>query len=367
MVGGGQGAFIGAVHRIAARIDDRYELVAGCLASDPERAHASAAELGIAAERSYGDFAEMAKAEAGREDGIDAVSIVTPNHVHAGPIIAFAEQGIHVICDKPMCDTLANAEKAAAALEKAKVCFLLTHNYSGYPLVRHARSLVAGGELGPVRAVRAAYMQDWLARPLEKEGLKQAVWRTDPKLSGPAGSLGDIGTHAFQLARYITGLELASVAADVRTCIEGRQLDDHAEIMLRYEGGATGSLTCSQIAVGHENDLTIAVYCENGSVRWAQENPNELTLVHPYGSPARRLTRSGPELGEWAAAATRTPPGHPEGYLEAFAQLYRDMADVIEAGGKQPADAAPLPGIADGLTGMRFVDAALRSSAAKGA
>lgn len=370
MVGGGQGAFIGAVHRIAARIDDRFELVAGCLASSAERAHASAQELGLDSDRSYASFAEMAEAEAKRDDGIQAVSIVTPNHVHADAIIAFAERGIHVICDKPLCDSLENAERVEQALAKSEALFLLTHNYSGYPLIRHARSLVAGGELGPVRAVRASYLQDWLARPLEQEGQKQAEWRTDPARSGAAGGLGDIGTHAFQLARYVTGLELKRVAADAHIFVKGRKLDDHAEVLLRYDGGARGSLTCSQVAVGHENDLTLGVYCENGSIRWAQENPNQLTLVQPYGEPPRLLTRGSGALGDWAAAATRIPPGHPEGYLEAFAQLYRDMADRIDAkleGKDPPGGAAPLPDITDGMAGMRFIKAALTSSAADGA
>lgn len=370
MVGGGQGAFIGAVHRIAARIDDRFELVAGCLASSAERAHASAKELGLDSDRSYASFAEMAEAEAKRDDGIQAVSIVTPNHVHADAIIAFAERGIHVICDKPLCDSLENAERVEQALAKSEALFLLTHNYSGYPLIRHARSLVAGGELGAVRAVRASYLQDWLARPLEQEGQKQAEWRTDPARSGAAGGLGDIGTHAFQLARYVTGLELKRVAADAHIFVAGRKLDDHAEVLLRYDGGARGSLTCSQVAVGHENDLTLGVYCENGSIRWAQENPNQLTLVQPYGEPPRLLTRGSGALGDWAAAATRIPPGHPEGYLEAFAQLYRDMADRIDAkleGKDPPAGAAPLPDITDGMAGMRFIKAALTSSAADGA
>ena len=365
MVGGGQGAFIGAVHRIAARIDDRYELVAGALSTDPIRAHDSAAEIGIKPERSYESFSKMAAEEAKRDDGIQAVSIVTPNHVHADAIIAFAEQGIHVICDKPLCDNLEAAKKVQEVLEKTKVCFLLTHNYSGYPLIRHARSLITSGELGEVRVIKSSYLQDWLSTDLENQGLKQAEWRTDPKRSGPAGALGDIGTHAFQLVRYVTNLELTSVAADLSTFIKGRKLDDHGDILLRYSNGAKGTLSCSQVSVGHENDLTVGIYCENGSIRWQQENPNELFLVKPYGTPVQKLTRGYGELHQWSADATRIPPGHPEGYLEAFAQLYKDIADVIDArinNKELSKDKAPLPDIMDGMTGMKFVAAALESS-----
>lgn len=363
MVGGGQGAFIGGTHRIASRIDDHYELVAGAFSSDAERAHASAEELGVASDRSYASFTEMAKAEAAREDGIEVVSITTPNHVHAAPVIAFAEAGIHVICDKPLTDTWENACRVRDALKANDVFFLLTHNYTGYPLVREARELVTSGKLGEIRTVRAAYLQDWLATDLEKQGLKQAIWRTDPQQSGPAGCVGDIGTHAMQLIRYITGLELDKVAADLSTHIDGRLLDDHADILLRYKNGVHGSITCSQVDIGHENDLTVGIYCSNGSIRWAQENPNELIVVNPYGTAAQRYTRSSAYLGPWAAAATRIPPGHPEGYLEAFAQLYRDAAGHIQARRTNKThDSAPLPDLSDGMVGVAFIDAAVRSS-----
>ena len=366
MVGGGQGAFIGGVHRIAARIDDRFELVAGALSSDPTRAHASAKEVNIAPERCYTSYVEMAQQEAARDDGIDAVSIVTPNHVHADAIIAFAEQGIHVICDKPLCDTLANARKVKKTLDENNVCFLLTHNYSGYPLIRQARAMVIAGEIGEVRVIHSAYLQDWLTTDLENQGLKQAEWRTDPKRSGPVGVVGDIGTHAFQLARYVTGLELQSVAADLTTFVSGRKLDDHADILLRYTNGAKGVLSCSQVCISHENDLTLAVYGTKGSIKWAQENPNEMFVTTEYGKPVQRITRGAAVLGPWAAAATRIPPGHPEGYLEAFAQLYSDIAIQILAriSGMQSGieNMAPIPGIEDGLAGMEFMDAALRSS-----
>lgn len=363
MVGGGQGAFIGGAHRFASRLDDRYELVAGALSHDAERAHSSSSELGIAAERSYASYAEMATTEAAREDGIEVVSIVTPNHLHADPVIVFAEAGIHVICDKPLTDTWNNACRVRDALKAHDTFFLLTHNYTGYPLVREARDLVRSGKLGEIRVVRAAYMQDWLTTDLEKRGFKQAEWRTDPARSGPAGSIGDIGSHAFQLIQYITGLKLESLAADLSTHIEDRRLDDHADILLRFNDGVKGSITCSQVSVGHENDLTVAIYCSNGSIRWAQENPNEMQVVCPYASPPQRYTRAAGVLGELATAAGRIPPGHPEGYLEAFAQLYRDAAEHIVArrnGGT--ATTAALPDLEDGIAGMAFIDAAVRSS-----
>jgi len=364
MVGGGQGAFIGAVHRMAARLDDRFNLVAGALSSDPERAKASANELGLNPERSYSDFNCMAEAESKREDGIEAVAIVTPNHLHAAPAIAFSRAGIDIICEKPMTSTFEEAAEVAEVITNHGVSFTLTHNYSGYPLVREARSLVQSGELGKIRVVKARYLQDWLTTDLENQGLKQAEWRTDPARSGPTGSVGDIGIHAFHLARYITGLELESLAADLNTFVAGRKLDDDASMLLRYSGGARGSLWCSQLAVGHENDLRIGIYGEQGSIQWAQENPNELIFCQ-HGSPPRRLTRGGPDLGPCAQNSTRIPPGHPEGYIEAFAQIYNDAADMIlnrRDGLALDAGLAPIPNLEDGLAGMKFIDAAVRSS-----
>ncbi len=368
MVGGGRDAFIGAVHRIAARLDDRYELVAGALSADPEKARASAADLGLAAERAYGSFAEMAAAEAERDDGIDVVAIVTPNHLHYAPAKAFLEAGIHVICDKPLTSNLEDAEALQNLVASSGLVFGLTHNYTGYPLVRQAREMVAEGALGPIRLVQAEYVQDWLSTRLEETGQKQAEWRTDPARSGPAGCVGDIGTHAFNLARFITGLELEALAADLQTFVPGRRLDDNAHILLRFAGGARGMLWASQIAPGHENGLRIRIFGEAGGLAWSQEDPNQ--LIHmPLGEAPRRLTRGGPGLGIAAARATRIPPGHPEGYLEGFAQLYLDLAEQIEARltGRAPDPAAMLvPTVADGVEGVRFIARSVQSSAEGG-
>ncbi len=368
MVGGGRDAFIGAVHRIAARLDDRYELVAGALSADPEKARASAADLGLAAERAYGSFAEMAAAEAERDDGIDVVAIVTPNHLHYAPAKAFLEAGIHVICDKPLTSNLEDAEALQNLVASSGLVFGLTHNYTGYPLVRQAREMVAEGALGPIRLVQAEYVQDWLSTRLEETGQKQAEWRTDPARSGPAGCVGDIGTHAFNLARFITGLELEALAADLQTFVPGRRLDDNAHILLRFAGGARGMLWASQVAPGHENGLRIRIFGEAGGLAWSQEDPNQ--LIHmPLGEAPRRLTRGGPGLGIAAARATRIPPGHPEGYLEGFAQLYLDLAEQIEARltGRAPDPAAMLvPTVADGVEGVRFIARSVQSSAEGG-
>ena len=364
MVGGGRGAFIGGVHRIAARLDGHFDLVAGALSSDPERAVDSAAEVGIPPDRAYPGFAEMAEAEAGREDGVEAVAIVTPNHMHAAPASVFARRGVDVICDKPLADTLEAAEKMAEAARKSGVVFALTHNYTGHPMVRQAREMVAAGELGAVRSIKATYMQDWLSTPLEREGVKQAEWRTDPARAGIAGALGDIGSHAFHLARFVTGLEAEEVAAELTVFAPERKLDDDASALLRFENGAKGALWCSQISPGHENDLRLAVYGEKAGLRWSQENPNILRFS-PLGKPSVLLTRGGAGVREAAARATRIPAGHPEGYLEAFAQIYADTAELIRARreGRAPArDAGLVPGLEDGLAVMRFIDAAVRSA-----
>jgi predicted dehydrogenase len=366
MVGGGQGAFIGAVHRIAARLDDRFEVVAGALSSDPQRAQASAAEAGIA--RSYADWREMARAEAARDDGIDAVAIVTPNHLHAPVATAFLEAGIHVVCDKPLAISLAEGEALAKlAREKGKL-FALTHTYSGYPLVRHARELVERGELGEIRVVQVEYAQDWLAEPVETGGAnKQAGWRTDPALAGPAGCLGDIGTHAYQLAAFVTGMTPRALSAELHTFVPGRRIDDHVQAMLRYANGARGMLWASQVASGAENALRLRVYGTKASLAFDQEQPNELWFT-PLGGLTERLTR-GRVKSALAAHATRVPPGHPEGYLEAFAQLYKDAALQIEAlneGHALPAESLLLTTVDDGVAGLRFIDAVLASSAADG-
>lgn len=364
MVGGGQGGFIGGVHRMAARLDGRWQLVAGAFSSDPDRAHASASELGVAPDRSYASYTEMAQAEAARDDGIDAVAIVTPNHLHAPIAKAFVDAGIAVICDKPLTATLADAEDLAEVVAASDVPFVLTHNYTGYPMIRQARAMVAAGNLGTLRVVQVEYAQDWLAEAIEDTGQKQAAWRTDPAKSGAGGAIGDIGTHAFNLAQFVTGQTPHALAADLSSFVPGRRLDDNAHIMLRYGSGAKGMLWASQVSVGNENALRMRIYGDKGGLEWAQENPNYLRYT-PFGKPTQVLTRGGAGANDAAAAVTRIPGGHPEGYLEAFATLYREAADLI--GGQVAAGESLLPGIAEGLDGMRFVDACVRSSAANAA
>lgn len=367
MVGGGQGAFIGAVHRMAARIDDRFELVAGALSSDPQRAHDSARDAGIA--RSYADWREMARAEAARDDGINAVAIVTPNHLHAPVATAFLEAGIHVICDKPLAVSLAEGIALAKLARDTQRLFALTHTYSGYPLVRHARELVEAGELGTVRVVQVEYAQDWLAEPIEAAGTnRQAAWRTDPALAGPAGCLGDIGTHAWHLASFVSGMTPSSLAAELHTFVPGRRIDDHVQAMLRYPNGARGMLWASQVASGAENALRVRVYGTKANLAFDQEAPNELWLT-PLGGAAQRLTRARVQ-GAVAAHATRVPAGHPEGYLEAFAQLYKDAAlqiEAIDAGRPVPDESRLLPTVDDGVAGLRFIEAMIASDRASGA
>jgi predicted dehydrogenase len=367
MVGGGQGAFIGAVHRIAARLDDQFELVAGALSSDPARAKASAKELGLADDRAYGSFEEMATAEAARADGIEAVAIVTPNHMHAPVAKAFLEAGIHVICDKPLTTTVAEAETLVALVNKTGKVFVLTHNYTGYPMIRQARAMIANGDLGDIRLVQAEYLQDWLTLRLEASGQKQAAWRTDPARSGAGGCIGDIGTHAYNLACFVTGLELDQLLAQLSTFVEGRRLDDDVQILLKWKGGAKGMLWASQVAVGNENGLTLRVYGTKGGLEWAQEQPNHLWFT-PYGQPRQLLTRSGAGARAEAARVTRVPSGHPEGYLEGFATIYAEAARAIRAAqaGQTLDSSVIFPTIEDGLAGMKFIDAAVKSSAANG-
>lgn len=365
MVGGGQGAFIGAVHRMAGRLDDRYELVAGALSSDPRRARASGRALGLARDRIYANYEEMAEKESRREDGIDAVAIVTPNNVHFGPAKAFLEAGIHVILDKPMTTTLKEALALEKIVRKSRLVFGLTHTYTGYPMVRQARQMVAAGLLGKIRMVQVEYPQDWLTLPLEKTGNKQAVWRTDPKRSGAAGSLGDIGTHAYNMACFVAGLRCDSVSADVHTFVPGRKVDDNVHVMLRFRGGARGMLWASQVAVGCENNIRIRVFGEQAGLEWRHEDMNYLHFT-PYGEPPRRLSRGGAGSMEAAAHASRVPAGHPEGYIEGFTQLYTDLAEQIAARiERRKADPAALivPGIKEGVDGMRFIEAVLKSSA----
>jgi predicted dehydrogenase len=367
MVGGGEGAFIGAVHRLAARMDGHYDLVAGALSSTPEKSKRSGVALGLPADRVYDDYATMAESEARRPDGIEAVAIVTPNHVHAGPTYAFLKAGVHVICDKPLTLSLAEAKKMRAAVETSGRIFALTHNYTGYPLVRRAREMVRAGDLGDLRLVQVEYPQDWLTGPTETSGNKQAEWRVDPKRSGAGGALGDIGTHAFNLADFISGLEVSELCADLNAFGAGRQLDDNVQIMLRYANGARGALWASQVAPGNENALKIRLYGEKGGLRWAQENPNEL-FWSPLGKTTRIITRAGPDSGAAAERVTRVPPGHPEGYLEGFANVYSEVALAIKAAraGKKPPKGVHFPTIEDGVKGLAFVEAAVKSSKANG-
>jgi predicted dehydrogenase len=363
MVGGGQGAFIGAVHRIAARLDGRWELVAGAFSSDPERAAASAAELRIASDRAYTDFAQMALAEAARPDRIDAVAIVTPNHLHAVVASAFLQVGIPVICDKPMTATLAEAEELAALTRETAVPFVLTQTYTGYPMVREARAMIARGDIGEVRHVQVEYLQDWLVGPVEKSGQKQAIWRTDPLRSGAGGCIADIGTHAANLATFVTGLHLQAVLADLTTFEQGRRLDDNASVLLRFGSGAKGMIWASQITPGTKNALRLRIAGSKGGLAWDQENPDFLEFT-PIGEPSRLLRRGDGLTGTPA----RVPAGHPEGYLEAFATLYADAADLLVrwAEGRPQQGNVPLPNAQDGLSGLRFIDACVRSSKAGG-
>ena len=365
MVGGGQGAFIGAVHRIAARIDDQFELAAGALSSDPVRARASAAEIGIAPDRSYGSYEEMARAEAARPDGIEAVSIVTPNNVHAPAAKAFLNAGIHVICDKPMTTTVAEAQELVDLVGKTGKVFVLTHNYTGYPMIRQARAMVAAGELGEIRLVQAEYPQDWLTERAELSGSKQAEWRTDPKRSGAGGAIGDIGTHAYNLAAFVSGLETDELLAQLTTFAPGRLLDDDVQILLRYKGGARGMLWASQVAVGNENGLKLRVYGTRGGLEWTQADPNYLWFTR-FGEPKQLLTRAGAGAWPQAARVSRVPGGHPEGYLEGFATIYAEAARAIRAArdGARPDAEVIYPTVEDGLAGMRFIEAAVASSKA---
>ncbi|MEM1383559.1 MAG: Gfo/Idh/MocA family oxidoreductase [Pseudomonadota bacterium] len=365
MVGGGQGAFIGAIHRIASRIDGEFELVAGALSSTAERSLASGEALGL--RRVYGTFAEMAQREARRKDGIEAVAIVTPNHLHFPVAREFLRRGVHVICEKPLTATTAQAKKLAGLCQKSAALFVLTHSYTGYPMVRQARAMVAAGDLGQVRLVQVEYPQGWLATKLEDRGVKQAQWRTDPAQSGPGGCIADLGTHAMHLATYVSGLRLEAVCADLDQVVDGRSLDDNAHVLMRYQGGAKGLLWASQVAPGHENGLRLRLYGTKGGLDWAQEAPDSLWHA-PLGRPKRLLTRGGAGTGAAANRVTRTPFGHPEGYLEAFANIYSEAARAIHARHTgEPLDpAVSFPGIVDGLAGMAFIDACLRSNARGG-
>lgn len=367
MVGGGEGAFIGAVHRIASRLDDRYELVAGALSATSEKAARSAAALGLDPDRAYPDFTSMAKGEAARPDGIEAVAIVTPNHLHAPAAKAFLEAGIHVICDKPLTVSLAEAKSLKTIVDQSGLVFALTHNYTGYPLVRQARAMVRNGDLGTIRIVQVEYPQDWLAEKIEDTGHKQAEWRADPARAGAGGCIGDIGTHAYNLADFVTGLDVRELCAELTSFVPGRQLDDDVQVMLRYAGGAKGFLWASQVAPGQENGLKIRVYGTKGAIEWAQVEPNGM-IWSPLGANQQIVTRNGAGADAANRRASRIPAGHPEGYLEGFATIYAEAADAILAarGGAKPSPDTMFPTVDDGVRGLAFIDAAIRSSAAGG-
>ena len=369
MVGGGRGAFIGAVHRIAAAMDQQVELVCGAFSSDPEKSKASGADLFLPANRCYGSYAEMITAEAAlpADQRMDFLAIVTPNHVHFPPAKMALEHGFHVLSDKPATFNLAEAKELAKLVKKTGLLYGLTHNYTGYPLVKEARGLVAAGKLGKIRKVVVEYPQGWLATRLEESGQKQAAWRTDPKRSGAAGCIGDIGTHAENLAEYVTGLTILELAADLTSFVKGRKLDDDGNVLLRYKGGAKGVLHASQISVGEENNLSLRVYGELGGLEWHQREPNTLLLKWP-DQPMQVYRTANGYLGAAAKAAGRTPPAHPEGYLEAFANIYKNFANAIRArlekrklAKDEPAN--DFPTIEDGVRGMAFIEAVVKSSA----
>ena len=364
MVGGGKDAFIGGVHRIALRLDGHYELVAGSFSSNFANSKETGEKIGIAQDRIYETYKEMAEKEASRSDGIDVVSIVTPNHLHVPVAKNFADMGINIICDKPLALTSKEAVELKKTIENNKLIFALTHNYTGYPMIRHARFLIQKGDLGSIRVVQAEYPQDWLTTKLEDSGLKQAEWRTDPNRSGGGGCIGDIGTHAFNLIRFISELEVDELSADIHTFVKGRLLDDNAQIMLRFKGDAKGAIWSSQVAVGNENSLQIRVYGEKAGLEWKQEDPNYLHFTK-FGHPTQRITRGGSGASDEANQITRIPPGHPEGYLEGFANIYSDVSRELFAKiNNQNYDNSKncYPTINDGIEGMKFIEAVLKSS-----
>ncbi len=373
MIGGGRGAFIGAVHRIAANIDGQIELVAGAFSADPAKSKASGEDFYLDPARVYGSYEELVKNEAAlpADQRIDFVAIVTPNHVHFPAAKAALEGGFHVLSDKPATFDLAEAKALAALVKKTGLLYGLTHNYTGYPLVKEARELIATGKLGKIRKVVVEYPQGWLATRLEASGQKQAAWRTDPKRSGAAGCIGDIGTHAENLAEYITGLQISELAADLTAFVKGRKLDDDGNVLLRFKGGAKGVLHSSQISVGEENNLNIRVYGEKGGLEWHQREPNTL-LLKWLDQPMQVYRTANGYLGKAALAAGRTPPAHPEGYLEAFANIYKNFASAIRARLEKKKlakddPALDFPKIEDGVRGMAFIEAVVKSSKANAA
>jgi predicted dehydrogenase len=370
LIGGGQGAFIGRVHATAAVMDNRAALVAGALSSDPKKAKDSAPDYDIPPDRAYGSYKEMAEAEKKRSDPVDFVSVATPNHTHFEIAKTFIEAGFNVVCDKPMTFDLKQAEELLAVVEKSGVVFAVSHNYTGHPLVRQAREMVANGELGEINAIRASYIQGWLRTRLEASDQKQAKWRTDPKQSGIAGCFGDIGTHAYNLGRYITGLLPKEMSCHLKTFESGRALDDYGTAIIRYDNGALGTVTASQISHGRENDVIIEIDGTKASLEWHQENPNQM-IVRKNGEPHRVYTRAGgPYLGQAAGGATRIPSGHPEGYLEAFANIYTAAFDAMaKRASKEKFETVNTvyPNIYDGVEGMLFITRCVESSKQNGA
>jgi predicted dehydrogenase len=365
MVGGGQGAFIGAVHRMAAALDGQIELVCGAFSSHAEKSKASGKELYLPEDRVYGSFEEMFQQEKALPEGVrmDFVSIVTPNHMHFPPAKMALENGFHVVCDKPVTFAIAEARELARLVESSGLLFALTHNYTGYPMVKQAQAMIREGKLGTIRKIVVEYPQGWLSLPLEQSGNKQADWRTDPSRSGMAGAMGDIGTHAENLAEYITGLKITAVCADISTFVPGRKLDDDGNVLLRFENGAKGILHASQISAGEENNLNIRVYGEKGGLQWRQEEPNSLVVTHLDRPREIYRTGVGP-LSTASLAHTRIPAGHPEGYLEAFANIYRNVAKCLQARleGRQPDPIfTDFPGIHDGIRGMAFIETVIKS------
>lgn len=366
MIGGGIGAFIGDVHRMAMRLDGKIDLVAGAFSSSPERSHQSGEALGLDPQRVYPDYQSMIKTEAALPDDkrMHAVAIVTPNHLHFAPAKLAIEYGFHVMCDKPVTFSTEQAIELKDLIQEHKTIFGLTHNYTGYPMVKEARAMVAAGDLGTVRRIMVEYPQGWLATNLEESGQKQASWRTDPAKSGKAGAMGDIGTHAENLASYVTGLKIAQLCADLHTFVEGRRLDDDGAMLLRYEGGARGVLLATQIAAGEENNLRLRVYGEKKSIEWSQMEPNTLLVRSVDGPLVVKRTGVG-ELSEAAQQAARIPAGHPEGFLEAFANLYREFAGAILddlSGTRKEMSLYDFPQIEQGIEGMQFIDAVVASS-----
>ncbi|MBU27810.1 MAG: oxidoreductase [Flavobacteriales bacterium] len=367
MVGGGQGAFIGEVHRIASRIDDRFELVAGAFSSNPDKSLASGKELGLSEDRNYSNFEEMAEKEFAREDKIDAVAIVTPNHMHHPISMSFMNRGFNVICDKPLAMNIKECEELVRTQKEKDVIFALTHNYTGYPMIRQARAMCEQGDLGNIRVIQAEYAQDWLTLDLENQpdsgGNKQASWRTDPLQSGNGGCIGDIGTHAYNLLRFITQLQPHQISAELTSFVPGRRLDDNAQISLRLIGGAKATIWSSQIAPGNENHLQIRVYGEKAGLEWCQEDPNYLYFTK-YGSPKQKITRGGAGAILAANEVSRVPPGHPEGYLEGFANIYSDVANALidKKNNEFDINKYHYPTVEDGLEGIRFIERSIASN-----